>query len=303
MIVRNAMIGAALGLCLLAASGVRAEEPEDKSVVDKARQEAQSKLRDAREAEQSARQKLREAEQRLKSAERELKIAAADAKQAAEAAVSDAKQALERAKLEATAAGTTTIQTIRDLKNVGKERLEATLDTASAAKDQAADKAAELKGEVAEAAARARNEAEGAAQQADTTVRQLGAKAHEIMREAVGATGEGAQRRQARRMAWRQLSSRAERPQDVTPSVREELRRHAQRVARLRRIRVLATEKQEPALVERTDKLLARENGRHEKKLAVLWSVQEAKQRAKVGEDDEQDPAEEQAEEEEEQQP
>jgi hypothetical protein len=125
------------------------------------------------------------------------------------------------------------------------------------------------------------------------------------MQGAVGATGENARRRHARRMAWRQLSNQVERPQDVPPSVREELRRHAQRTARLKRIRTLANEKREAALVTRADTLLAREQQRHAKKLASLWSAMHAERgtdRVKAAEDDDQDPAEEPSEEEEEQQ-
>jgi hypothetical protein len=138
-----------------------------------------------------------------------------------------------------------------------------------------------------------------------TTVRNIEAKAHQIMQTAVGATGENARRRHARRMAWRQLSNQVERPQDVPPSVREELRRHAQRLARLQRIRALANEKKEPALVARADALIAREEQRHTTKLEVLWSAMHAQRgtsRAKPAEEEDQDPGEEQAEEEEEQQ-
>jgi colicin import membrane protein len=302
-----------LGACLLLSPAVRAEEPKDKSLTEQAREQAQKRVRDLQDAERSARQELKKAEQKVRQAEQQLKNAAADAKQAAETALSEAKQALERAKLEASSAGTMALEAVRDLKNAGKHKLDATLETAHTkahdATDKAVGKAAELKAGVAEAAAKARNGAEGTAEEvaaeAGATVRNVQAKAHQIMQTAVGATGENARRRHARRMAWRQLADQVERPQDVPPAVREELRRHAQRTARLKRIRTLANEKREAALTARADTLIAREEQRHAKKLATLWSAMHAQRdtdRVKLGEDEDQDPAEEPAEEEEEQQ-
>lgn len=281
-----AVLLAASALCvdLLCVSTARAEDPKDKSLTEQAREGAQKGVRELKEAQRSARDELKQAEQNVRDAERQLKDAAADAKEAAAKALSEAKEALERAKREVHAG-------------------------AHAATDEATGKAAELKADVAEAAVKARDKAEGAAEEAAagamTTVRNIEAKAHQIMQTAVGATGENARRRHARRMAWRQLSNQVERPQDVPPGVREELRRHAQRLARLQRIRTLANEKKEPALVARTDALIAREEQRHTKKLAVLWSAMHAQggaNRAKTSEEEDQDPREEQAEEEEEQQ-
>jgi hypothetical protein len=265
MIVRSAVIAA----MLLATSGTllartaSAEEPTDKSLTDQAREQAAARLRELREAERTARQKLREAEQQVKDAERQLKAAAADAKQAAEKAVSDAKRALQAAKLEASAAGTRTIQALREAQREGKQNLDTTLETAHAkahaATDAVAGKAAELKADVAQAAAQARNEAEGAAEQAGETVRHMQGMVHQIARDAVGATGEHVLRKQARRSAWRRFAGRVERPRDVPPAVREELRRHAQRIARLRRIRLVATEQNDRESVARVDALEARE--------------------------------------------
>jgi len=305
MIVRSAVIAAALLVMSgwLAARPASAEEPKDKSLTEQAREQGAARLRELQEAERTARQKLRDAEQQVKEAEQQLKSAAADAKQAAEKAVGDAKRALQAAKLEASAAGTRTIQAIRALQKEGKQSLDATLETAHAkahaATDEVAGKAAEIKADVAQAAADARNEAEGAAQQAGETVRHMKGMVHQIARDAVGATGENVLRKQARRSAFRRLAGRVEQPRDVPPSVREELRRHAQRIARLRRIRFIATEQNDRESVARVDALVARENARHEKQLPQLWET--AGKRLKGAEDEEHDPADEAAEEEEEQ--
>jgi hypothetical protein len=306
MIIRSAMIAATALLALsgsIAASTASAEDPKDKSLTEQAREQSAARLRELQEAERTARQKLRDAEQQVKEAEQQLKSAAANAKQAAEKAVSDAKRALQAAKLEASAAGTRTLQAIRALQKEGKQSLDATLETAHAkahaATDEVAGKAAELKADVAEVAAQARDEAEGAAAQAGETVRHMKGMVHQIARDAVGATGENVLRKQARRSAFRRLAGRVERPRDVPPSVREELRRHAQRIARLRRIRFVATEQNDRESVTRVDALVARENARHEGRLPQLWDA--AGKRLKGAEDEEQEPADEAAEDEEEQ--
>jgi hypothetical protein len=152
--------------------------------------------------------------------------------------------------------------------------------------DEAAEKVGELKSEAEAAAAKAKAEAEGA---------------HEIMRDAVGATGESALRNVQRRSTWRELAKNVDRPENVPPNVREELRRHAQRIARLRRIRALASESNQPELVARADSLIAREDARHKRKLESFWTARDKLARERPTPDDDHDPPEETAEEEEEQ--
>jgi len=48
-------------------------------------------------------------------------------------------------------------------------------------------------------------------------------------------------------------------------SVKEELRRHAERVARIERIKAVATEAKDTDVVDRAGKLLGKENARHDK--------------------------------------
>ncbi len=79
------------------------------------------------------------------------------------------------------------------------------------------------------------------------------------------------QLRAARRALWRSLGHADERPDDVPVPVRAELRKHAQRMARLQRIRTLAIGQKDQASAARTDKLFARELARHRAALAKLW--------------------------------
>jgi hypothetical protein len=56
------------------------------------------------------------------------------------------------------------------------------------------------------------------------------------------------------------------------PPVREELRRHARRMARLARIKEIATEKKNEARVKKADELMERERARHQKRMEQLTS-------------------------------
>lgn len=73
-----------------------------------------------------------------------------------------------------------------------------------------------------------------------------------------------AERKNKQREAQReQLKSSLKGP--MTEAMRQELRRHAQRVARIERVKTLATEQKDKDATERADKLLAKENARHDK--------------------------------------
>ena len=79
--------------------------------------------------------------------------------------------------------------------------------------------------------------------------------------------------RATRRAAWRALTMlRGLRTlSDIPPAVREELRQHAQRMARLQRIRELAVQAHDQAALQRADKLIGREQVRDHDKLARVW--------------------------------
>ncbi len=55
-------------------------------------------------------------------------------------------------------------------------------------------------------------------------------------------------------------------------ALRQELRRHAERTARLERIKALATEAKDNESVEKANKLLEKENARHEKWMSKVQS-------------------------------
>lgn len=77
----------------------------------------------------------------------------------------------------------------------------------------------------------------------------------------------------ARRIAWRGMMHRFKRPADIPPDIRNELRHHAQRLARLQRIRAVAQEKSDQPVLARADKLLALEQERHQKKMRAHWDA------------------------------
>jgi chromosome segregation ATPase len=99
-------------------------------------------------------------------------------------------------------------------------------------------------------------------------------KAREQMKQALpglpGTASQKDQARYARRVAWHALMNRVQKPSDVPPAAREELRHHAQRMAKLQRIHALAASKADKATIARCDKLLVREQARHQQKIAAL---------------------------------
>jgi len=274
--------------CTLMVSVVSTAQAEEPSRLEKASTEAR---RETEKALKAAKEKQRQASAQLRQAEIKLKRATAETKKAAEDAVAAAKGAYESAEQ-------AVLQAEQQVK-LGVTKLHE-------AKGEAEAKVGELKSQAETAVAEVKAEAEATQEKAARTVHVMQAKAHELVRGAVGGTSENARRQAARRLAWRELASSVERPENVPPSVREELRRNAQRVARLRRIRALATERKETALIARAETLLARESIRHDKQLAALWTAARTKQSASerlkaAAPDDELEPLEEAAEEEEEQ--
>jgi hypothetical protein len=96
--------------------------------------------------------------------------------------------------------------------------------------------------------------------------------------DALASDEERAQKRlergkRARRMAWRGMMHRFKRPADIPPDIRNELRHHARRLARLQRIRAVAQEKRDQGVLTRIDKLMTLEQERHHKKMRVHWDA------------------------------
>jgi hypothetical protein len=96
---------------------------------------------------------------------------------------------------------------------------------------------------------------------------------HAPIPEAKRAEGRRERAQRARQLAWRGMMHRFQRPGDIPPDMRDALRHHARRLSRLQRIRVLAQAQRDGAAVERTDRLIAREQARHQKQLRAHWDA------------------------------
>ena len=106
-----------------------------------------------------------------------------------------------------------------------------------------AEKAAEKAGEKAEKAAKDSKEALEQSKKTPEERAARKAKEHEAQREKLTATWKG----------------------PVNESLRQELRRHAERLARLERIKAVAETEKDKDSVEKATKLLTKENERHDK--------------------------------------
>jgi len=73
------------------------------------------------------------------------------------------------------------------------------------------------------------------------------------------------QRRKTQQDIARSKIAGALRGQPMTEAMQQELKRHARRLARLERIKALAIEAKDTAVVERVTKLIEKENARHDK--------------------------------------
>lgn len=71
----------------------------------------------------------------------------------------------------------------------------------------------------------------------------------------------------ARQTYWRMLMQQVRSPSEIPPSVRNELRHHGRRLARLQRIKMLAEDKHDKKAIARIEKLMAHEHERHGRKM------------------------------------
>jgi len=97
----------------------------------------------------------------------------------------------------------------------------------------------------------------------------LGLRARAEDHAATQATAPSAQA--ARNQLWAALRRALSAPAALPEPVREELRVHGLRVARLQRIRALCIERKDQASLARADKLLGRELERHRVALNRIW--------------------------------
>jgi hypothetical protein len=115
--------------------------------------------------------------------------------------------------------------------------------------EKAAEKAADKAGKAMDKAEKAADKAEKAGDMAAKAVEDRAArraKEHDAQREKLSAAWKG----------------------PVSDALRQELRRHAERLARLERIKAIAETQKDKESVEKATKLFAKENERHEKWLS-----------------------------------
>lgn len=157
------------------------------------------------------------------------------------------------------------------------------VEVAKEKRAEARDKTLEAKEKIKEAVKKTATGAEGA-KEAREAAKEARKDAKEARGEAREATGDV---KEALKERWKKLrDTRKERREERKtkikekwgedalkhPAVRAELKIHARRVARLNRIRALAKAEGKDTVVERVDKVLAKENTRHEKHMETLKS-------------------------------
>jgi hypothetical protein len=97
---------------------------------------------------------------------------------------------------------------------------------------------------------------------------------------------ERVQRRKNQQDVERGKIAAALRGQPMSEAMKEEMSRHARRLARLERIKALAAEAKDSAVVERVTKLIEKENARHDKFTSHVESKGDDKGKDDKGKDD-----------------
>jgi F0F1-type ATP synthase membrane subunit b/b' len=190
-------------------------------------------------------------------------------------------------------------EAMQDTRAALKDAREAMKDAREQAREAMAKVPKEAEKEMQAAREEARDEMQKAREQGRDALDQAKAavdKAREQMKQALpglpGSESRKDQARYARRVAWHSLMNRVQRPSELSPPVREELRHHAMRMAKLQRIHSIATLKGDKQAMARCDKLLVREQTRHKDKLAHLLPAQGRAKPAADSDDSDQNEAE-----------
>ena len=200
-----------------------------------------------------------------------------------------------------------------------QEELKEARDKAREAAKEAREAVVAAKDEAREAVVAAKDEARAKLEAARADVKTAGAEVkaklgeareelrqnmHEGVDQLFGKPEDRAERaRQHRRGEMHALRAHWRRGADIPPPVREALRQHARRTARLLRIRALAEAAKDKASIERCDKLLELERTHHQARMGRLVPKTAAPAAAPGGEADELEPDQKAAEEEGEEQP
>ncbi|MEZ4227133.1 MAG: hypothetical protein R3B13_39710 [Polyangiaceae bacterium] len=124
------------------------------------------------------------------------------------------------------------------------------------------------------AGAEGAKEAREAAKEARKDAKEARGEAHEATGEAAKEAWKKMRENRKERREERRAKIKEKWGEDALkrPAVRAELRMHGRRVARLNRIRALAKADGKDAVVTRVDKLLEKENSRHQKHMETLKS-------------------------------
>lgn len=208
----------------------------------------------------SAQEAMRAAREQARGAMKEAREAVQKAPEETRAAVQEARSAMKEAQHD-----------VRTAIEKAPEETRAAVQEAREAVQKARDQGREAIKQAKDAMQKARDQVEGALPGAGQESRKQRA-------------------RYARRVAWHGLMNRVQSPSAIAPVVRQELRHHAGRVAKLQRIRALAAEQHDDPVMQRCDKLLAREQKRHQDKLEHM--LPSRAQAAPAADSEDEDPAE-----------
>lgn len=206
-------------------------------------------------------QGVRQAKRQAKSAERDAERAERDARKArerAEEAEEDAREAREEMRDTAKEQR----EEVREARKGGDP--EEIREAQREAREEMREKREELREEQREAR-EARSESSEREREARKAERLAAGKRQEARR---------AQADKKREEQWKDLSKKAGKsdaqPSDLPPPLRNELRLHARRSAKLDRIETIAKEKDDEELVDRVKELRKKENERHEARVEKL---------------------------------
>lgn len=197
---------------------------------------------------------------------------------------------------------------------VGVSAKPGTLEKAGAGADKALEKASEKLDEAAkkaeEAAAKAAEKADKAAEKADKAAEKVAEKLEEMGDKAAEKADKAAEKAdkaaekageklddaaRATKKAERDVRAKTQREvlrakvkgalngQPMTEAMRQELKRHARRIARLERIKTVAQDAKDDASADRADKLIEKENARHDKFMATVNVKADVKTDVKAG--------------------
>jgi len=97
------------------------------------------------------------------------------------------------------------------------------------------------------------------------TAKQLEKRRARVMKRATERKQRRTQRQRDRRRALRRRVAKRLKGSPITPAIKDELRTHARRVAHLRQIRFVAATETDDETIAAVDRVLARENARHER--------------------------------------